>query len=100
MAGGIAYAVNSIVTFSADGRQQIGDGILLGPKTQVGGGLEFRGIPVLRLRGGASYVTNGWGVSGGAGLALGKYELGVGAALRTVNSGEEPVLMVNVFSIR
>ena len=100
LSAGIAYEVNSALTFSADGRQQTGDGIAFGPKTQVGGGLEFRGIPILRLRGGASYITNGYGVSGGVGLALGKYELAVGTALRQVNGGKEPAIMINLFSIR
>jgi hypothetical protein len=100
VAAGIAFDVSSSLTISADARQQLGDALLLGPKTQVSGGVEFRGIPALRLRGGASYVTNGWGMSGGAGLAIGPYELGVGAALRTVNGGQEPVITINVLSFR
>ena len=100
IAAGLAYALRPSVTLSIDGRQQASDGILFGPKTQIGGGIELRGLPVLRLRGGASYVTNGWGVSGGAGLALGGYELGVGAALLTVNGGKEPAITLNVLSIK
>lgn len=100
VAAGFVYGMNSALSLSVDGRQQLGDGILIGPKTQVAGGLEFRGIPVLRLRGGASYVTDGWGVSGGAGLAMGSFELGVGAALRTINGGQEHVVTVNLLSIR
>ncbi|HTE45634.1 MAG TPA: hypothetical protein VK636_10355, partial [Gemmatimonadaceae bacterium] len=100
VSGGFAYEASPMLIVSADGRQQIGDGIAIGPKTQVGGGVEFRGIPALRLRGGASYITDGWGVSGGVGLALGKYELGVGGALRQVNGGKEPAITINVFSIR
>jgi hypothetical protein len=100
VAAGMAYALRPSVTLSVDGRQQMGDGITFGPKTQVGGGVELRGLPVLRLRGGASYVTNGWGVSGGAGLAIGGYELGVGAALLTINGGKEPAITVNVLSIK
>ncbi|MEP6493151.1 MAG: conjugal transfer protein TraF [bacterium] len=100
VSAGFAYEASSLLILSADGRQQVGDGIAIGPKTQVGGGVEFRGIPALRLRGGASYITDGWGVSGGVGLALGKYELGVGAALRQVNGGKEPAVTINVFSIR
>jgi hypothetical protein len=100
VAAGVAYEFTPSVTLSADGRQQTGDGILLGPKTQLGGGVEYRGIPMLRLRGGASYITDGYGVSGGVGLAFGKYELGIGAAMRSVNSGKEPVVTLNVVSIR
>ncbi len=100
VAAGLAYAVNSITTFSADARSQIGDGIVVGPKNQVGGGLEFRGIPILPLRVGASYLTGGWGVSGGVGLKILGYELGIGAALRTVNGGKQPAITVNAINIR
>lgn len=100
VAAGIAYDLGGSLIFSADVRQQLGSALLLGPKTQIGGGLEFRGLPVLRLRGGASYITDGWGVSGGASLQLGVAELGVGAALRSVNGGREPLVTVNVLSFR
>ena len=100
VAAGIAYDVASALTFSADMRQQLGDALLLGPKTQASAGLEFRGIPAIKLRGGAAYVTNGWGVSAGIGVHVGVAEFGVGAALRTVNSGKEPVLTVNLLSFR
>jgi hypothetical protein len=100
VSAGFAYEASSALILSADGRQQMGDGIVIGPKTQVGGGAEFRGIPGLRLRGGASYVTNGWGASGGFGIVLGAYELGIGGALRQINGGKEPAVTVNLFSIR
>ena len=100
LAAGMAYALNGVTTFSADARSQLGDGIVVGPKTQVAGGLEFRGIPFLPLRAGASYVTGGWGVSGGVGLELGGYELGVGAGVLTVNGGKAPMLTINAINIR
>lgn len=99
VAAGVAYELNSLTTFSADARSQIGDGITVGPKTQVGGGLEFRGIPLLPVRVGASYLTGGWGVSGGVGLKIMGYELGLGAALRTVNGGKEPAITFNAINI-
>ena len=97
---GIAYGVGSALVLSVDGRQQTGDGILVGPKTQVAGGLDARVLSVLHLRGGASYITDGWGVSGGVGFELGADEFGVGAALRNVNGGKEPVVTVNLLSFR
>jgi len=100
VSAGIAYELGSHATFSADGRQQVGDGIAIGPKTQVAGGLELRVIPLLRLRGGGAYLTGGWGVSGGASLALGPVDIGVGAALRHVNGGQEPAVTINVLSFR
>lgn len=100
IAAGIAYDLASSLIFSADVRQQLGDALLLGPKTQAGAGLEFRGLPVLKLRAGASYITDGWGVSGGASLSLGVAEIGIGAAMRSVNGGKEPMVTVNVLSFR
>jgi hypothetical protein len=99
-AAGMAYALGQSVTFSADARQQTGDVLLVGPKTSVGAGLDYRWLPLLRLRGGASYVTNGWGASGGVGVQLGHYELGAGLSLLTINGSKEPGVTINVLSIR
>jgi hypothetical protein len=100
VAAGLAWNLNAATTFSADVRQRIGDGIAIGPKTQVAGGLEFRGIPLLKLRGGAAYITDGWGASGGASLTFGPVDIGVGASMRHVNGGLEPGVTLNVLSFR
>lgn len=97
---GIAYGVGSPLVLSFDGRQQMGDGILIGPKTQVSGGMDARVLGAMHLRGGASYVTDGWGASTGFGFDFGGYELGVGAGLRSVNGGKEPIVTLNVLSFR
>jgi hypothetical protein len=100
VSGGIALDVASWLSLSADARQQLGDALLLGPKTQAGVGVEFRGIPGLALRGGASYVTDGWGVSGGFGIRAGRADIGLAAGLRTVNGGKEPVVTLSLLSFR
>jgi hypothetical protein len=100
LSAGMAYDLSRSLTFSADARQRSNDGIVVGPKTQVAGGLEFRGIPRLTLRGGAAYVTDGWGASGGVSLSLGSVELGGGAMLRQVNGVRQPEFTVNVLSFR
>jgi hypothetical protein len=100
IAAGVGYAWKRSITLSADVRQQVGDELLIGPKTSIGGGIDYRWLPILRLRGGASYVTDGWGVSGGAGLQFGRYELGVGVSMLNVNGGQEPGITLNVLSIR
>ncbi|MDB4873596.1 MAG: hypothetical protein JWM41_42 [Gemmatimonadetes bacterium] len=97
---GTAFAASKSVTISWDVRRQTGDGILVGPRTQTSGGIELRGLPVVRLRGGASYLTGGWGVSGGLGLALGRYELAAGAALRKIDGVNEPVVTLNLLSFK
>jgi hypothetical protein len=97
---GLAWKLSGATTFSADARQRTGDGIAIGPKTQVAGGLEFRGIPFLALRGGAAWITDGWGASAGASVSLGKMDIGLAASMRHVNGGMEPGLTVNVLSFR
>jgi hypothetical protein len=78
----------------------MGAGIAIGPKTQVAGGVEFRGLPYLTLRGGAACITAGWGVSGGGSLSLGPVDIGIGASMRHVNGGLEPGVSLNVLSFR
>jgi hypothetical protein len=84
---GLARTVGSGLTIAADLRQQMGDSstILLGPRTHAGVGFELHGIPGIRLRGGASYVTGGFSVSGGAGLQLGGLSIGGAIRYRQVN---------------
>ena len=98
---GGAYAWKKDVTVSADLRQQMGDdeSIVIGPKTSLGAGVEYRGIPFLSLRGGAAYITGGTAFSFGAGLRFGRYELGAAmAAQQGDNKGTS--LLVNLFSLR
>jgi len=98
---GVGYELKKDVTLSADARQQMGgdESIVIGPKTSVGAGVEYRGIPVLSLRGGAAYITGGTAVSFGAGLRFRRYELGAAiAAQQGDNKGTS--LLVNLFSIR
>ena len=100
VSGGIALDAASWLSLSADVRQQLGDALLLGPKTQAGVGVELRAVPGLALRGGASYVTDGWGVTAGVGIRAGRAEIGFAAGMRTVNGGREPVVTLNVLSFR
>ncbi len=99
---GIAYQVNRVTTVTGDLHQQLGDNnsILIGPQTQIGGGLEFRGLGILPLRVGASYVTGGWSASGGLGIALGPVEVGVAGLLGHRNGGNENGVMLSVISIK
>jgi hypothetical protein len=99
---GIAFQTNRVTTVTADIHEQFGgpSSILIGPQTQVGGGIEFRGIPILPLRAGASYVTGGWSASGGLGIALGPWEIGVAGLLGHRNGGNENGVMLSVISIK
>jgi hypothetical protein len=98
---GAAYDWKKDITVSADLRQQLGneESIIIGPKTTLGVGAEYRGIPHVLLRGGAGYITGGTAFSLGAGLKFGRYELGAAmAAQQGDNKGTS--LLVNVFSLR
>jgi hypothetical protein len=101
IAMGLGYAWTNDITISTDLRQQMGneESIVIGPKTSLGAGVEYRGIPHLALRGGADYITGGTAFSFGASLRFGRYELGAAmAAQQGDNKGKS--LMVNFFSLR
>jgi len=98
---GLGYSVTKDLSVSADARQQMGDekSVIIGPKTSVGAGVEYRGIPVLSLRGGADYITGGSAFSFGAGLRFGHFELGAAMALQQ-GDNKGTSLLVNLFSLR
>ena len=101
ISAGLAYEWKKYITISADARQQMaGDQeIVIGPKTSVGAGVEYRGIPLLSLRGGADYITGGSAFSFGAGLRFGRYELGAAIANQQGDNKGTSVF-VNLFSLR
>ena len=81
LALGVAWTGLKRLTLAADLRQRFGDGIELGPKTQVGLGVELRLIPFIPLRGGITTLGNGMRYSGGFGLEFGWFNLQVAAML-------------------
>jgi hypothetical protein len=101
VSAGLAYEWRKDVTVSADARQQMGgdEAIVIGSKTSVGGGVEYRGIPMLSLRGGADYITGGTAFSFGVGLRIRRYELGAAIAVQQ-GDNKGTSLLVNLFSIR
>ena len=74
--------------------------IVIGPKTQAGVGLEYRGLRILPLRVGATYITGGSAFSGGVGLRLGHYEAGVAAWLRNGDQSKGNGVLISLLSIR
>ncbi|HXD22089.1 MAG TPA: hypothetical protein VN613_01935 [Gemmatimonadaceae bacterium] len=99
---GVAYKLNRVTTVTGDFHQQFGDdnSILVGPKTQLGAGIEFRGVPFIPLHAGLSYVTGGYSASAGVGIALGPVQLGVAGRIGHSSGGNEDGFMLNVISIR
>src|SRR5213078_1987558 len=97
---GVAVTTIPGLILSADIRQQLGDGISSEPKTQVAGGAEYHVIPFVPLRFGAAYLSDGWGVSGGFGISVGGFELGLAASRRSRDGGKEPGGALTLVSIR
>lgn len=100
---GLAWNRSADWMFTADVQSQFGSddtAIILGPKTSIGVGAEYRGLSMLPLRAGFAAVTGGTVMSGGAGLKLGGYELGVSAQLRNVDGISSTNLMVGLISFR
>jgi hypothetical protein len=99
---GFAREYGRDLTITADARQQFSDdnSILIGPKTSAGVGAEYRGLGIIPLRAGASYITGGSAFSAGAGLKLGAYELGVGVSYRnSTEIGKGLGVMLSAISI-
>jgi hypothetical protein len=88
------------VTVSADIRQQVAGGIEVGPESMIGAGAEVRLIPLLPLRGGVQLVNGGMGFSGGVGLRLAGFELGVAGFLRKRAGLTESGGTLNLISFR
>ncbi|CAN5173203.1 hypothetical protein BH09GEM1_BH09GEM1_38190 [soil metagenome] len=86
-------------TLTADASSRVGDGIDVGPKTHIGVGAEYRGLPVLTLRAGVAAVTDGAQAAGGIGLRLGPAEIGFGMAVRAANNNTQYGAMLSVLSI-
>jgi hypothetical protein len=99
ISAGIALELTDALTFSADMRQRADDGIVIGPKTQISGGLELH-VPHFALRGGGAYVTDGWAASGGVSFSFSQMDMGVGASVRRVNGTLEPGITLNILSFR
>ena len=98
VAVGIAYEVVPGLRFSADGRQRMGEGHPFEPASHLGVGAEIRPLPWLPLRGGAAVESDGFLLSGGAGVGLGPVRLDGAAARRTTEFGAATMLMAT-FSI-
>jgi hypothetical protein len=63
-------------------------GIDLGPRRQLGVGVEHETAPG-RLRAGAGWGSDGWVVAGGVAIEAGRFELGVSGQLRRGEAGPE-----------
>ncbi len=75
LALGVAWTGFKRVTLAADLRQRFGDGVELGPQTQIGLGAELHLIPFVPLRAGITTLGEGVRYSAGLGLEFGVFNL-------------------------
>ncbi len=85
---GGAYDAFEKLTVTAEFRQRAGDGLVTGPKTHVGVGMEYLPNPSVPLRAGFAVITNGFQLGGGLGLILGPIHLGFSAMYQTGEVGD------------
>lgn len=100
LALGAAVDILPMLTLSADMRATVGEAIQIGPREHVGVGAELKLIPFLPLRAGVAKITDGYQLAGGFGLAVGRFELGVGATLRDRGEGSAAGLTFNAITVR
>lgn len=81
LALGGAYTGFRSLTLTADIRQRFGDGLELGPRTQIGAGAELRVIPFVPIRAGITGLTGGMRYSAGLGLEFGVVNFQASASL-------------------
>ena len=98
---GAAFNVMPSLTLTADIRQSMGgdEAILIGPKSRMGVGAEWRVLPFLPLRAGVASVTDGWQAGAGVGLRLLGYELGVSTSIRRRGEANESGVMIGLVGI-
>ena len=78
---GGAYTGFRRLTLAADFQTRFGEGLYLGPQTQLGVGAELKLIPFVPLRAGVTAMSGGMRYSGGIGFEFGVVNLQAAASL-------------------
>ena len=101
IAVGLAFNPLSALTLTADVKSAMGgdEAIVIGPRSHVGVGAEWRLLPMLPLRAGVASVTDGWQAGAGAGIRMMGYELGISGAIRRRGEATESGVMLGVIGI-
>ncbi|MGQ0563387.1 MAG: hypothetical protein ACT443_16140 [Gemmatimonadota bacterium] len=96
---GFALEATSQLTLSGDLRARTGDSMLEDePKLHLGAGAEFRALPILPIRVGVAYVTEGYQIGGGVGLNLGPLNIAASIAQRKTDLGKDTISMFTLIS--
>lgn len=98
---GVAFTPMSSLTLTADMRSYTGaeHSIIIGSRSHVGVGMEWRPLGFLPLRGGVASVADGWQAGAGFGLRFAGYELGLSTSIRRRGQATESGMMFGVVGI-
>ena len=98
---GVAFHPMSSLTLTADMKKYVADddAIIIGPKSHVGVGAEWRPLGFLPLRGGVASFEDGWQAGAGFGLRFLGYELGLATSIRRRGQATESGMMFGVVGI-
>lgn len=98
---GAALQVMKSLTLTADMHTSLGgeNAIVIGPKSHVGVGAEWRILPFVPLRAGVASISDGWQAGAGVGLRLMGYELGLSTSVRQRGLARQSGVMLGVLGI-
>ena len=98
---GAALELTRSLTLTADMKTYTGgdEAIVIGPRSRVGVGAEWRLLSFLPLRAGVASVTDGWQAGAGVGLRVFGFELGVSSAIRQIGAARSSGIMVGLVGI-
>lgn len=85
---GVSLHAAGAFTISGEYETRLGDGMQTSPKTRLGAGVQWKGIPFLPLRVGYSQTPDVSFYTGGLGLDFAIVRLDVGAGVNTKSSGD------------
>jgi hypothetical protein len=98
MAAGVALSLLHGTTVTADVRRA-GAGMVTGPRSSIGVGIESKILSFLPLRGGLARVDGGWQAAAGLGVHVFAFELAISGATRQLASGSATGVMLGLVSV-
>jgi hypothetical protein len=98
---GAAMQVMSSLTVTADIKHTLGgdEAIVIGPRSHIGIGAEWRLLPFLPVRAGFASISDGWQAGAGVGIRLLGYEMGLSTSIRQRGVARQSGIMLGVVGI-
>ena len=96
--GGVALSLLHGTTVTADVRRA-GAGVVTGPRSSIGVGIQSKILSFLPLRGGLARVDGGWQAAAGVGVHVFAFELAISGATRQLASGSATGVMLGLVSV-